>query len=70
LHDVIIAGPIISASMTVAKNLAAERALSILQDADQVHCFARVCICGIGSDSKMEVEDPREDSDDNEDPEQ
>ncbi|KAF9068359.1 hypothetical protein BDP27DRAFT_1266587, partial [Rhodocollybia butyracea] len=66
LHDVIIAGPIISASMTVAKNLAAERALSILQDADQVHCLSRVCTCGIRSVSKMES--LREDSDDNEEP--
>ncbi|KAJ3785329.1 hypothetical protein GGU10DRAFT_313078 [Lentinula aff. detonsa] len=45
LHDVVIAGPIISTSSAVAKNLVAERALAILQDTCHERCLTRVCLC-------------------------
>ncbi|KAF5379867.1 hypothetical protein D9757_007186 [Collybiopsis confluens] len=47
LHGVVIAGPIVSTSIVVAKNLVAERALTVLQ-LDKDHCLSKVCVCDFG----------------------
>ncbi|KIK54544.1 hypothetical protein GYMLUDRAFT_48671, partial [Collybiopsis luxurians FD-317 M1] len=59
LHGVVIAGPIVSASLVVAKNLAAERALAVLQS-DQDRCLSRVCVCGSGIESRAKEENDKE----------
>lgn len=53
LHGVIVAGPIVSTSLVVAKNLAAERALAILQDEAHNRSLSRVCICGKVKNQKI-----------------
>ncbi|KAF9265816.1 hypothetical protein L218DRAFT_120083 [Marasmius fiardii PR-910] len=45
LHGVLIAGPIVSNSSSVAKNLAAERAFSILQDGNDQRSLLKICDC-------------------------
>ncbi|KAJ6620284.1 hypothetical protein B0H10DRAFT_2359801 [Mycena sp. CBHHK59/15] len=45
VHDVVVAGPIVSASAVVAKNLAAERALSVLMDLAAENNLQRLCNC-------------------------
>ncbi|KAG7086495.1 hypothetical protein E1B28_002444 [Marasmius oreades] len=45
LHGVLIAGPIVSNSPAVAKNMAAERAFSILQDGNDERSLGKICDC-------------------------
>ncbi|KAJ7702228.1 hypothetical protein B0H17DRAFT_1167119 [Mycena rosella] len=45
VHGVVVAGPIISASALVAKNLAAESAMSVLMDPRHENRLSRLCDC-------------------------
>jgi len=45
VHGVLVAGPIISSSLTVARFVAAERALAILKDSESDKCLNQVCDC-------------------------
>ncbi|KAJ3843793.1 P-loop containing nucleoside triphosphate hydrolase protein [Lentinula raphanica] len=53
LHGTVIAGPVISASLLVSKNLVAERALAILQDTSHERCLSRLCVCDAEKDLGM-----------------
>ncbi|THV05043.1 type III restriction enzyme [Dendrothele bispora CBS 962.96] len=46
LHDFLISGPVFSTSTSIAKNVAAERAFSILQDIGHEHSLKNICTCG------------------------
>ncbi|KAJ7581534.1 hypothetical protein C8J56DRAFT_1168997 [Mycena floridula] len=48
LHDTVIAGPIVSTTLSVARSLTAERALSILSDSNAELYLGRVCFCQLG----------------------
>jgi len=45
LHGMIIVGPIVSASLSVAKFMAAERALTILKKPESEKSLQRICNC-------------------------
>lgn len=46
IHDIVVVGPIIATSLTVARFLAAERALGVLKDPDAEKSLVRLCTCG------------------------
>ncbi|KAF9466235.1 hypothetical protein BDZ94DRAFT_1212870 [Collybia nuda] len=52
VHDTTVAGPIVAISLTVAKFMASERALTILSDPEAEKSLARVCTCNISTDIK------------------
>ncbi|KAF5370850.1 hypothetical protein D9758_001794 [Tetrapyrgos nigripes] len=54
LHDILISGPIFSTSPSIARNIAAERAYTILQDTAHEKHFQRVCSCMRGCE-KLEA---------------
>lgn len=45
VHGILVVGPIISSSLTVARFVAAERALAILKDPESKKCLAQICNC-------------------------
>ncbi|TFK34860.1 hypothetical protein BDQ12DRAFT_688964 [Crucibulum laeve] len=45
VHGIVVVGPLVSMSLTVAKFAAADRALSILQDASSQRSLAQLCNC-------------------------
>ncbi|KAG6831233.1 hypothetical protein H0H92_012030 [Tricholoma furcatifolium] len=45
VHGTILAGPIVAASPSVAKSIAAERALTLLKDPDAAQSLSRICDC-------------------------
>ncbi|KAJ8093606.1 Dicer-like protein 1 [Marasmius tenuissimus] len=45
LHGIVLAGPIVSTSSSIAKHLAAERAFSFLQDPADERALAKICDC-------------------------
>ncbi|ESK86769.1 type iii restriction enzyme [Moniliophthora roreri MCA 2997] len=47
LHGVLLAGPIVSSSMSVAKNMTAEGALDALQELGGERALVRICTCGV-----------------------
>lgn len=51
VHEQIIVGPIVSTSLTVAKFLAAERALTTLRDSGSDKSLALLCDCGMSMDT-------------------
>lgn len=54
IHGLVVAGPIVSTSLVVAKNLVAERALAILQDSCHQYCLSRICDCNNGDFAPLE----------------
>lgn len=46
VHGTVVVGPVVASSLSVAKFLAAERALMILSDATSEKALTRFCICG------------------------
>jgi endoribonuclease Dicer len=52
VHDIMVAGPVTAANLSLAKGLAAERARAILEDRNSEHCLSRLCDCG----KKMNVD--------------
>ena len=46
VHDIMVAGPVTAANLSLAKGLAAERARAILEDPNSEHCLSRLCNCG------------------------
>ncbi|KAJ3907181.1 hypothetical protein F5879DRAFT_796189 [Lentinula edodes] len=54
IHGLVVAGPIVSTSLVVAKNLVAERALAILQDSCHQYCLSRICDCDHGDFAPLE----------------
>jgi endoribonuclease Dicer len=46
VHGVLVVGPIISSSLTVARFVAAERALTILKNPESEKNLTRICTCG------------------------
>jgi len=52
VHDVMVAGPVTAANLSLAKGLAAERARTVLEDPNSEHCLSRLCDCG----KKMDVD--------------
>jgi endoribonuclease Dicer len=52
VHDIMVAGPVTAANLSLAKGLAAERARTVLEDPTSQHCLARLCDCG----KKMDVD--------------
>ncbi|KAG5651502.1 hypothetical protein H0H81_008396 [Sphagnurus paluster] len=57
VHDVVVAGPIISASLSVARFVAAERALTILKDVANQKSLLCLCKCKFG----IEDDEPEDD---------
>ncbi len=51
VHDQVIVGPIVSTSLTVAKFMAAERALTTLRDPGSNNSLASLCDCGMSMDA-------------------
>ncbi|KAK7049438.1 Dicer-like protein 1 [Paramarasmius palmivorus] len=47
LHGILLAGPIVSRSMSVAKNLAAEKALEALKELGGEKSLGRICSCAV-----------------------
>jgi endoribonuclease Dicer len=45
VHGTVVAGPVVATSLSVAKVLASERALTILSDATSEKTLSRLCIC-------------------------
>jgi endoribonuclease Dicer len=56
VHGIVIAGPILSSSMSISKFAVAERALVVLQDAESEKHVERLCTCRFA----MQVDDPPE----------
>jgi hypothetical protein len=56
VHGVVVAGPIVSSSALVAKNLAAEQALSVLADSANEKSLARLCDCRNAGNLKKSVQ--------------
>ncbi|KAJ7273027.1 hypothetical protein C8J57DRAFT_1449631 [Mycena rebaudengoi] len=56
VHDILVVGPIESASAVVAKNLAAERALSVLMDTTGTKHLSRFCNCGEPSEKEKSAQ--------------
>ena len=52
VHDVMVAGPVTAANLSLAKGLAAERARTVLEDPNSEHCLSRLCDCG----KKMDID--------------
>jgi endoribonuclease Dicer len=68
VHGTVIVGPVTAGSLSVAKAIASESALTALSDNDSDHCLSQLCNCGqamdiddppVGSDKEME--DPHDD---------
>ncbi|KAJ7460967.1 hypothetical protein B0H11DRAFT_2057580 [Mycena galericulata] len=57
VHGVVVAGPIVSASPAVAKNLSAEEALSQLRDPANKKSLSRLCDCRNKRASSLEKQD-------------
>ncbi|KAF8158731.1 type III restriction enzyme [Pholiota molesta] len=51
VHEQVIVGPIVSASLTVAKFLAADRALAILKDSESEKSLTSLCDCALSMDT-------------------
>ena len=51
VHDQVVVGPIVSTSLTVAKFMAAERALTTLRDPGSSNSLALLCDCGMSMDA-------------------
>jgi endoribonuclease Dicer len=51
VHEQVIVGPIVSASLTVAKFLAADRALAILKDPESEKSLTSLCDCAMSMDT-------------------
>ncbi|KAF5386991.1 hypothetical protein D9615_001961 [Tricholomella constricta] len=45
VHDILVAGPIVAASRSVARFVAAEKALHLLRDSDGAKSLSRLCDC-------------------------
>ncbi|TFK69658.1 hypothetical protein BDN72DRAFT_888239 [Pluteus cervinus] len=60
LHGVTVAGPILSSSLTVARFVAAERALSVIQNTDSPKAIKKICLCG----TSMDIDEVYQDEDD------
>ncbi|KAJ7684575.1 hypothetical protein DFH06DRAFT_1264086 [Mycena polygramma] len=52
VHGIVVAGPVLSASALVAKNLAAEQAMSVLADSVNQNSLTRLCDCQNARDLK------------------
>ena len=52
VHDIVVAGPVTGANLSMAKGLAAERARTVLEDPKSEHCLSHLCDCG----KKMDVD--------------
>lgn len=46
VHGTAVAGPVVASSLSVAKFLASERALTILSDVTSDRALSRLCTCG------------------------
>ena len=46
VHGIVVAGPIVAASLSVARFVASERALRVLTDPDAEHSLTNLCDCG------------------------
>jgi endoribonuclease Dicer len=46
VHGIIVTGPILATSLSVAKFLASERALAVLSDQTSEKALSRLCVCG------------------------
>lgn len=46
VHGIVVAGPIVAASLSVARFVASERAHRVLTDLDGEHSLANICDCG------------------------
>jgi endoribonuclease Dicer len=57
VHGIIVAGPIVATSLSVAKFLASERALAVLSDQASEKALSRLCVCGqvMKTDSAVDV---------------
>ncbi|KAJ7491248.1 hypothetical protein FB451DRAFT_1222522 [Mycena latifolia] len=55
VHGVIVAGPIVSASPSIAKNLAAESAMSVLIDPENKNRLSRLCDCRKGKKTRVDM---------------
>lgn len=51
VHEQAIVGPIVSASLNVAKFIAADRALAILKDSESEKSLASLCDCAMSMDT-------------------
>jgi endoribonuclease Dicer len=60
VHGIIVAGPIVATSLSVAKFLASERALAVLSDQASEKALSRLCVCGqvMKTDSAVDVQTP------------
>lgn len=58
VHDVVISGPIVSTSLSVAKFSAAEKALVILKDIHAEKSLTRLCRCSVDSQPELVVQPP------------
>ena len=47
VHDCVVVGPIVSATTSLARFAAAERALAILQDVQSTKSIKRLCTCSL-----------------------
>lgn len=46
VHDVVVVGPVVAVSITVAKFAASERAWAVLRDPDADKSLSQLCDCG------------------------